>query len=123
VTARSRADEAALEQQIGRLLRLGTYAAVGVLAVGVGLMLLAGRSPDEPLPPLEPGRLLADLATLRADAFLWLGLLVLMATPTARVTAALLGYTRRGDRAMAVVSAAILGIIFLSVILAIGTEI
>jgi uncharacterized membrane protein len=111
-----------LDRQVGRLLAIGTSTAVAVLAIGVGLMLLAGRSPLGPLPTLDPARLLPDLLAFKPEPFLWLGLLLTIATPTARVLAALLGYARRADRPMAIVAAAILGIIFLSVVLALATE-
>jgi uncharacterized membrane protein len=111
-----------LDRQVGRLLAIGTSAAVAVLAIGVALMLLAGRSPMGPMPTLDPARLLPDLLAMKPEPFLWLGLLLTIATPTARVLAALVGYVRRADRPMALIATAILGIIFLSVLLAITTE-
>ena len=111
-----------LESGIARLLMVGTYASVALLAIGVVAMAIAGRSPRDASPPLDPGRLLGDVLALRPEGFLWLGLILVIATPSARVAASLVGYLRRGERAMAGVSAAILGIIVLSVILGYGTE-
>jgi hypothetical protein len=47
---------------------------------------------------------------------------VVVATPSARVAAALVGYARSGERPMAVVAALILVVIALSVGLATGLE-
>jgi uncharacterized membrane protein len=111
-----------LESGIARLLTVGTYASVAFLAIGVVAMAIAGRSPRDASPDLDPGWLLGDVVALRPEGFLWLGLILVIATPSARVAASLVGYLRRGERAMAAVSAAILGIIVLSVILGYGTE-
>jgi uncharacterized membrane protein len=111
-----------LEAAIARLLTVGTYASVALLAAGVVAMALAGRSPRDPSPALDPTRLPSDLTALRPEGFLWVGLILVIATPTARVAASLVGYLARHERAMAAVSAAILGIIALSVILGYGTE-
>lgn len=111
-----------LDRAIARLLTAGTYLSVGLLALGVGLMAAAGLSPLAGGPPFDPGRLLADLAALRPEGFLWLGLIAAIATPSARVAASFFGYLRRGERTMAGVSLLILGVIALSVFLAIATE-
>ncbi len=111
-----------LEQTIARLLTIGTYAAVALFAIGSGLLLAAGGSPLDGGPRLDIGRVGADLGELRFDGFLWLGLLIVIATPAARVGVSFIGYLRAGERSMALVAALILGIISLSVALAIGTE-
>ena len=115
-------DGDSLERRVGRLITVGTYAAVALLGAGVVVLLAAGRSPLEGGPELEPGRLLADLAALRPEGFLWLGLLAVIATPAARVAVALVGYALRGERVMVLVSAAILAVIAASVALGIGAE-
>lgn len=111
-----------METAIARLLTVGTYASVALLALGVAAMALAGRSPRDASPPFDPGRVVGDLVALRAEGFLWLGLLLVIATPTARVAASLVGYLVRRERAMALVAVLILGVIVLSVILGYGTE-
>ena len=114
-------DPSGIDLAIARLLTVGTYAAVALLAIGTVLLLTAGRSPLDPPPPLDLERLpFGDLP--RPEGFLWLGLLVVLATPAARVAAALVAYVRTGERAMAMVSALILLVIALSVGLATGTE-
>ena len=111
-----------LERAIARLLTYGTYTAIALLVVGLGLLLAAGIAPLSGGPAFDPGALVGDLVALRPAGFIWLGLLVVVATPAARVLASLVGYVRSGERAMAVVSALILLVIAVSVALAKGLE-
>jgi uncharacterized membrane protein len=105
-----------LDARIATLLTVGTYAAVGLLVVGVVLMAVTGRSPLDTAPDLDPGTLLSDVVALRPAGFLWLGLIALIATPSARVVAALVGYAQGGEREMAVVASLILAVIALGVV-------
>lgn len=105
-----------MEDWIGRLLSIATLIAVGLLAVGSTLLLVAGLSPLGLAPALDPGRLFTDLASLQPAGFLWLGLLVVVVTPAARVVAALAGYLGTGERAMAVVAVLILVVIAAGVV-------
>ena len=100
-----------LEARVARLLTIGTYTAVALIVVGTLGSLAAGRSPLDAAPSLELGRLPADLAALRPSGFLWLGVLGVIATPAARVAAALIGYLQLGERGMAVVAGLILVVI------------
>ena len=109
------------EQRLGRLLIVVTYAAVALLAIGVVLLLLAGISPLSGGPPLDPAKLVPDLLALDPAGFLWLGILVVIATPLSRVIGAAVGFIGRGERLMAVVSLAILGVIAISVVTALAT--
>jgi uncharacterized membrane protein len=111
-----------LDTAIARLLTAGTYLSVALLAIGVALMAAAGISPLSGGPAFDPGNLPADIAALRPEGFLWLGLIAVIATPSARVAASLVGYLRRGERAMAGVSLLILGVIALSIIVATAAE-
>jgi len=108
-----------LEATIARLLSIGTYASIGLIVVGVVLLLVAGTSPLDTAPAFDLGRIPADLVALRPTAFLWLGIIGLLATPAARVTAALVGYARSGERRMVVVALLILVVIAMGV--AVGT--
>lgn len=105
-----------LESTIGRVLTVGTFGSVGLIAVGVALMTIGGISPLAAAPAFEPGRILTDVVTLQPGGWLWLGLVMVLATPAARVAASLVGYWRAGERTMAAVSAMILGVIVLGVL-------
>ena len=113
----------ALDVAVARLLRAGTVAAVAILAVGVILMAIDGRSPlDRPFPELNLARLPGDLHALRPEGFLWLGLIAVILTPISRVVASLFGYLRAADRNMVLISLAILGVITLSVVVSVALE-
>lgn len=115
MTSRSRSVRP-LEIRIGRLLTYGTYAGVLFTAIGVVGMAAMGVSPFDGGPSVDPGRLVADIANLRPIGFLWLGLLILLGTPSARVAASLVGYLRSGERALALISVFILAVIATGVI-------
>jgi len=111
----------AFERRLGRLLIGVTYVAVGLLTIGVVLLLLAGISPLAGGPPFDPAQLVADLLALDPAGFLWLGIVVVIATPLSRVVGAALGFIGRGERLMAVVSLAILGVVAISILTALAT--
>ena len=111
-----------LERIIARLLTGGTYAAVAILALGTALMLVAGVEPLSGFPAFDLNQIGDDLLHLRPAGFLWLGLVVVVATPASRVVASLVGYLRRGERLMALIAVLILAVIALSVGLARGLE-
>ena len=111
-----------LERAIARLLTAGTYGSVAVLAVGTAMMLASGIEPLGGGPRFDLGQIGDDLVHIRAAGFLWLGLVVVVATPATRVVASLVGYLRGGERLMAVIAALILAVIALSVGLAIGLD-
>ena len=113
---------ARLEQSIARLLTVGTYAAIALLAIGFGLMVARGVGPLSGGPPFDVTTIPADILALRPSGFLWLGLIVVVATPASRVLASLVGYARRGEGRMAIVAALILVVIALSVAAATGLK-
>lgn len=100
---------------IGRLLITVTYLAVALLSVGVVLLLAAGISPLAGGPALDPAHLVADVVALAPAAFLWLGILAVIATPLSRVIAATIGFARLGDRWMVGVALGILAVIALGI--------
>jgi uncharacterized membrane protein len=110
-----------LERTLGRLIAAGTLLSVALIGLGVLAMALAGRSPLDGGASFEPAALPAQVLAGRAEGFLWLGIVVAIATPGARVAAALVGYARRGEGVLAVVSAAILAVIATGVLLALLT--
>ncbi len=107
-----------LDRSIARLLTFGTYVSVGLLAVGVILMFVHRILPLAGGPPFQPELIVDDLVHLRPAGFMWLGLVVVVATPTSRVVASLIGFVRRGERTMAMVAVSILTVVVLSVVLA-----
>ena len=111
-----------LERSIARLLTAGSYLSIALLAVGFGLMLANGIGPLSPGPTLDLGAVPSDLVALRPTGYLWLGLIVVVATPASRVMASLVGYLRRGEPRMAIVAMLILIVIALSVTLAQSLE-
>jgi uncharacterized membrane protein len=121
-TSSSEPGAAGLEQTIARLLTAGTYASIALLVAGLLLMAADGMAPLAGGPPFDIGRLIPDIAAVRPEGFLWLGLLVVIATPATRVVASLVGYGRRGERGMAIVSGLILVVIAASVWLAKSLE-
>jgi uncharacterized membrane protein len=114
--------EAALERSIGRILTIGTWISIALLAIGFVLLLAHGLGPRSTDPGFDLSRIPSDLVALHPEGAIWLGLAIVIATPAARVAAALLGYARRGERAMAVVAVLILLVIAASVVVARVTE-
>ena len=111
-----------LELAIARLLNIGTLTSVLLLAIGVLLMLAAGRSPLDPVfPPFDLARIPGDLVALRPEGFLWLGLLAVIATPTSRVIATLIGFATSNERQLALISIGVLVIIAIGVVLSLET--
>jgi uncharacterized membrane protein len=109
-----------IERIVARLLTVGTYSSVAVLAVGTAMMLASGVKPLAGWPPFDLGQIGDDLVHLRPLGFLWLGLIAVVATPASRVAASLIGYLRTGERLMALIAVLILAVIALSVALARG---
>jgi len=118
----SDSSDARLERSIGRLLTAGSYAAIALLAIGFALMLANGVGPLSGGPAFDIRALPGDLVALRPTGLLWLGLIVVLATPASRVAASLVGYQRRGESRMALVAILILVVILLSVLAAIALE-
>ena len=106
---------AAAEYRIGRLLIAMTYVAVGLLVVGVVLMVADGISPLSAGPGLDLATLGSQLLALDPAAFLWLGLLVVVATPIGRVIVAGVAYARQADWLMVAIALGILAIIAIGV--------
>lgn len=118
------ADADVVELAIARLLLVGTLAGMALLAVGVALMAAAGIDPNAAaFPAFEPAAIVADLLALRPEGYLWAGIVVIVATPIARVLGELVVFARRRDRLMAGVAAGILVVIGLSVVVAVAAEV
>jgi uncharacterized membrane protein len=105
----------AFEGRIGRWLIIVTYVSVALLASGVVLMAIAGISPLEGGPPLDPTAIIEGITSLDPATFLWLGLLAVIATPVTRVIAAAIGFARTGEWMLVLAALGILATIALSV--------
>jgi uncharacterized membrane protein len=106
----------ATDRLIGRLLIAVTYVSVGLLSIGVVLMISDGISPTSGGPPLDLPSLGAELAALQPAAFLWLGMLAVVAAPIGRVVVAAVAYARESDWLMLAVSIGILLVIAVGVL-------
>ena len=105
-----------VELVIARLLLAGTIVGVVLLSIGVGLMITNGVDPESAtFPAFDPGTIVSDMAALRPEGYLWAGIVILIATPIVRVAGELVVFATRGDRVMAIVALAILGVVALSV--------
>jgi len=107
------------ERLSGRLLIGFTYVSVGLLVIGVVLMVANGISPLAASPTFDPGTLVASLVALEPAAFLWLGLLAVIAAPIGRVIVAGVAYAADADWLMVGISLAIL----LVIVIGVGTAI
>jgi uncharacterized membrane protein len=117
-------DTDVVELAIARLLLAGTLAGMSLLAAGVTLMAINGLEPNaEAFPAFDPSAIVGDLLALRPEGFLWAGILVIVATPIARVTGELIAFARRRDRLMTAIAAGILVVVILSVLVAVAAEV
>jgi uncharacterized membrane protein len=117
-------DDKRLETMIGELLRSGVILAAGVVLLG-GALYLTGHSHDPvSYKTFNPGgsdvRSLAGIvksaAHLQSEGLIQLGLLLLIATPVARVAVAVAGFALERDRLYTIVSLIVLVILVLSLL-------
>jgi uncharacterized membrane protein len=94
-------DTGRLERILGVVLRIGAVTSTSLLAVGLVLSL---SSPSVPLGPL----------------LMSAGLLILMATPVARVVASVIGYAAERDWTFLVLTATVLVILLSSLLVALN---
>jgi uncharacterized membrane protein len=112
-----------IELAVARILAVTTAVAMALLLVGVGLMVAAGISVESrTFPTFDPARILDDLIALRPEGFLWAGIVVVVVTPIVRVSGELIGFASQRDRTMALVAAAILLVVAMSVVTALAVE-
>jgi uncharacterized membrane protein len=111
-------DQAAadLEPALARVLQVGTYISIAFVAAGTVLLLGGGITPLAGSPPRSLDAIASDIAALRPEGFLWLGILGICVTPALRVVAAMVGFWRRGERNMVVVAVLILAVVAAGII-------
>lgn len=104
-----------IEQLVGRLLQFGVLVAAAVVVAGVLAILVAhggasagfGARLDEPaLRAL--GSIVRGALALRPDAIVQLGVVLLIATPVARVALTMVAFALQRDRLYVAVSAVVL---------------
>ena len=112
-------DDEAFETLLGRVLRAGVVLAAAVVATG-GALYLSGHAHNVPSYSVfkgEPGDLrsiagiISAAGTLDGRGVIQLGLLLLIATPIARVAFALIGFGRQKDWMYVGVSAIVLALL------------
>jgi len=120
--ARERWSDDEVDQLLGNLLRIGVTVATIVAAIG-GVLYLAqhGTEPmghrvfhGEPPELRHVGSIVRGASGLHADAIVQLGLVLLIATPIARVALSLVAFILQRDRVYIVVTSIVLAILLFS---------
>jgi uncharacterized membrane protein len=112
-----------IELAIAGILGVTTVVAMTLLLAGVALMIASGVGFESAtFPVFDPARVVGDMLGLRPEGFLWAGIVVVVLTPVLRVVGELVGFALRRDRTMALVAAAILVVVAVSVITALVLE-
>lgn len=111
-----------VEQWLGRLLQIGVLLAASVVLVG-GLLYLTQHG-DEPADRTEfqgeperlrhPSEIIAGALAWRSRALIQLGLLLLIATPVARVVFSVLAFGRQRDYLYVVFTLVVLAVLLYS---------
>jgi uncharacterized membrane protein len=104
-----------LERTVQRVLQGGVAAGFVLLVAGIVVALAGGEELSPHVVPL--GELWAGLVAPDSAAYFSLGLIVLIATPFVRVAGSLLAFLRLRDRRYALVTAAVLLVMVVSVVL------
>lgn len=108
-----------MEQWLGNLLRAGVMLAAAVVLVGGGLHLVRhGREPaghhvfrGEPAELRRLDGILVDAWELKSRGIIQLGLLLLIATPVARVFFSAIGFARQRDGTYVVLTLVVLAVL------------
>jgi uncharacterized membrane protein len=116
--------EQQLENIVGNLLRVGVMLAAGVVFGGGALYLIrhGATSPDYRVFHGEPADLrsvpgvVTEALALRGRGIIQLGLLLLIATPIARVAFSVFAFAQQRDRTYVVVTLVVFGILLYSLL-------
>ncbi len=111
-----------IETLVGILLRTGVMLAAAIVLTGGILYLAQNRGPRtdyrtfHPEPPqlTDFSKIVHGVATLNPESIIMLGLLVLIATPVARVGMCIVGFIFERDRLYVVISSIVLAILLYS---------
>ena len=99
---------------LARVLRGGARLSSVILAIGLVWALFGGERGGK---VLRPGGILDALRHGHGSGIIGIGLIALIATPVAREAVALTLFSRRGERGLAWLAAAVLALIALSLII------
>lgn len=113
-----------VEQFVGNLLRAGVLISAGVVLLGAVLFLIqsGSSSPDydkfrgEPETLRSLSGIFRDALSLDGEGVIQLGLLLLVATPVARVAFSVLAFVMQRDRLYVVITVIVLAILLESLI-------
>jgi uncharacterized membrane protein len=106
---------------VSGVLIVGVVSAASLIGLGAVTALLVGWAgsltgvPPDGVPPTDFSAMGANLAALRPVGFAQLGLVILLATPVARVGASVLAFVLEGDRLYAAITAMVLLVLLLSI--------
>ena len=111
-----------VEQVIGRLLRVGVLLAAAVVLVGAAILLAREAGSPTDYATFRPERpelrsltgILGAALTLDGRAIVQLGLVLLIATPVARVALTLVAFIVQRDRQYVVLTASVLALLIYS---------
>ncbi|HZR46710.1 MAG TPA: DUF1634 domain-containing protein [Candidatus Manganitrophaceae bacterium] len=114
--------EQQIEERVGNLLRFGVLVAAMIVFLGGLLFLLRhGSMPPrysgfqgEPSDLRSVSGIISDALSLRSRGLIQLGLLLLIATPIARVAFLTVAFARQRDRIYAVIALVVLALLFYS---------
>ena len=111
-----------IEQIVGNLLRIGVIIAAAVVAIGAVVFLArhGGEPPQYKIFRGEPsnlrhvGGIVTDAFSGHARGLIQLGLLLLIATPVARVVFSIFGFALERDHAYVLITLIVLGVLAFS---------
>jgi len=111
-----------IEQIVGNLLRIGVIIAAAVVAIGAVVFLVrhGGEPPQYKIFRGEPsnlrhvGGIVTDAFSGHARGLIQLGLLLLIATPVARVVFSIFGFALERDHAYVLITLIVLGVLAFS---------
>jgi uncharacterized membrane protein len=120
---RANPERVAMNDVISWILQGGVIVSAAIICLGCGLLLL--RSPHvagQPLVafPHTPGEVWLGLWRFSPQAYIALGLLLLIATPVLRVMVSILAFAREHDRRYVVITSLVLLVLCLSFFLGKG---
>jgi uncharacterized membrane protein len=115
-------DDKRLETIIGNLLRAGVLLAAAIVLIGAGLYLAQHHGDRVSYRTFVPGPenlrtvggIVRSAASLNSEGLMQFGLLLLIATPVARVIMAVVGFAMEKDRLYVIVSLIVLVVLLAS---------